>query len=114
MKSDELERSDKLGTEYHQLMNQVISMHEKITKVHGFLWAALEYDHNVSKFYISQARAYARKIDEEFTDGIEYAIKCHVEKVDELDEDILADTFDPVDNGISDKDFGGPGIRFVD
>ena len=24
------------------------------------------------------------------------------------------DTFDPADNGISDKDFGGPNIKFVD
>jgi len=105
MTNSELERSCKLRDEYFSLLNKVINLHEKITKIHGNLWSALELDHELNKSDIEQAKEVARQMDQVFPDGIEYAISFHQEQVKELDEDIFTETFDPADNGVKNGDF---------
>jgi len=105
MNKNESERSEKLASDYHSLMNHVMQLHEKITKIHGHLWSALELEHELNKCDIEQAKKYARDIDEKFPDGIEQAIIAHADRVKELDEEIFAETFDPSDNGVRNRDF---------
>jgi len=105
MTNDESERSEKLRDEYFSLLNKVINLHEKITKIHGNLWSALELEHELSKADIEQAKGFAMQMDQVFPDGIEYAISFHQEQVKELNEDIFTETFDPADNGVKNSDF---------
>jgi len=113
MRDNESERSEKLRDEYFSLLNKVINLHEKITKIHGHLWSALELDHELNKSDIEQAKEVARQFDQKFPEGIEYAIDHHVSRVKELDEEIFADTFDPSDNGVKNSDFGGVNINIT-
>ena len=105
MTNSESERSEKLTSDYHLLMNHIMKLHEKITKIHGHLWSALELDHELNKSDIEQAKEVARQMDQVFPDGIEYAINFHHEQVKELDEEIFAETFDVSDNGVKNSDF---------
>lgn len=109
MTTHESERSEKLRDEYFSLLNKVINLHEKITKIHGNLYAALDLDHELTKSDIEQAKEVARQMDQAFPDGIEYAISFHEEQVKELDEEIYSDnfdvTFDKNDNGVKTSDF---------
>jgi len=106
MTDNELEKSDKLQNEYWTLMGKVLGMHQMITKMYANLDAAQNgLDHNKTKFFLIQAKKEAAHFDKQFPDGIEYAIDCHEKEIEELNDEIEADTFDPADNGVKTSDF---------
>jgi hypothetical protein len=97
MTDNELERSDKLQNEYWTLMANVMGLHQIITKIYAQLDSAQEgLDHNKTKCSLAEAKKVAAFFDKQFPDGIEYVIGCHEMEIEELNDDIAAEKFDPI------------------
>lgn len=108
MTDHEAEKAETLDSDYQRLMYHILNMHQRISMIYGYMMAAdiHETDFNKSEILLNFAKKTAREIDQQFPDGIEYAISSHEKCIEELNDEIAAEA-------VSDKDYCVKNSHFV-